>query len=337
MSKKYLVTFLCVAILSCAALNDPTDFKYNGVNMVGVPQKQDKSYVKPLVENGVNSVAIIPFAYGNSNTGELTLRTTWQWWGESFDGSKEFANIAKNQGLKVMIKPQIWFDGGTYTGDVDLKTAENWGKFEEKYSEYILTHAKNAAEINADIFCIGTELKTFVIERPNYWSELIPRIKEIFKGKLTYAGNWDSYKLMPFWDELDFIGVDAYFPVCPNATPTAESTAKGWEPHISELRSMSNTHGKKVLFCEYGYRSTDFCGKTPWESKRGGIVNLQAQAAAYQGLFNSVWKQDFMAGGFLWKWYPNNNKAGGSEDNRFTPQNKPALEVIKKNYKTTNR
>jgi hypothetical protein len=46
-------------------------------------------------------------------------------------------------------------------------------------------------------FCIGTELESFVTARPIYWQELIQKNKAIYKGKLVYAGNWDSYKV-PF-------------------------------------------------------------------------------------------------------------------------------------------
>lgn len=36
--------------------------------------------------------------------------------------------------------------------------------------------------------------------------------------------------------------------------------------------------------------------------------------------------------GGLWKWFHNHGQVGGNNNNRFTPQNKPALEVIKKAY-----
>lgn len=330
MSRAFILLFVCVAIFSCSALKKDDPPRYNGVNLVSTPEIHDSTYCSALHSAHVNSVSIVPFAYGNSNNGHLTLKTDWQWWGESFEGSKEFALIAKKQGLQVMIKPQIWFDRGTYTGDVNLETEQKWANFESGYSTYILTHAENAQAINADILCIGTELKTFVLERPHYWKNLIKRVKEVYTGKITYAGNWDSYKLMPFWNELDYIGVDAYFPVSEEHTPTADSVANGWKPHINELKTISENHQKKILFCEYGYRSTDYPARAPWQSDRGGNINLEAQVQSYEGLFKSVWQEEFMAGGFLWKWYPDHSQAGGPNDNRFTPQNKPALATVKK-------
>jgi hypothetical protein len=57
-------------------------------------------------------------------------------------------------------------------------------------------------------------------------------------------------------------------------------------------------------------------------------LNLIAQRNCYQGTFESVWTEPFMAGGFLWKWYPDHEKYGGPRCKRFTPQNKPSQQII---------
>ncbi len=277
-------------------------------------------------------MSIVPFAYGESSTGNLTVQTNWQWWGESIDGSRELAKMAKSEGLKVMLKPQVWFDRGTYTGDVKLDSEEKWIRFEKGYEEYILAHALNAEELNLEIMCIGTELKEFVLNRPEFWEQLISKVKSIYHGQITYAGNWDSYKLMPFWNRLDYIGVDAYFPVSDSKTPTISEIKKGWKNPTQELKEISELHNKKIMFCEFGYRSISNCGKEPWVSSRGGELNFEAQKNCYEGTFQSVWKEPFMAGGFLWKWYPDHEKAGGNSCKRFTPQNKPCELTISKYF-----
>ena len=63
-------------------------------------------------------------------------------------------------------------------------------------------------------------------------------------------------------------------------------------------------------------------------------VNLEAQANLLEGLYQSVWEEDWFAGGFLWKWFIINEKVGGTDDNQFTPQNKPVLQLISKQYST---
>lgn len=324
---KHLFSLLLIAGISCSADFTSSTF-YQGVNLVGTSKIQKSNMYDELLSAEVNSVSIVPFAYGNTSSGELKIRTSWQWWGEGIEGSKELARMAKEKGLKVMLKPQIWFDEGTYTGDVNLDSEEKWKRFESSYQEYILIHAKNASDLGLDIFCIGTELKEFVLNRPAFWRELIAEIKAVYKGKLTYAGNWDSYKLMPFWGELDYIGVDAYFPLSDLPTPSVEEVKEGWSNHIIELNEISDSTCKKILFCEFGYRSISQCGMKPWVSDRSGELNLIAQKNCYQGTFESVWNEPFMAGGFLWKWYPNHEKYGGPNCKRFTPQNKPSQQII---------
>ena len=63
-------------------------------------------------------------------------------------------------------------------------------------------------------------------------------------------------------------------------------------------------------------------------------VNLAAQVNAKKAIFSEFWTEDWFAGGYVWKWFIHHEKAGGDEDNRFTPQNKPAQQVITEFYKT---
>ncbi|MEN8835030.1 MAG: glycoside hydrolase, partial [Polaribacter sp.] len=90
---------------------------------------------------------------------------------------------------------------------------------------------------------------------------------------------------------------------------------------------------KPILFTEFGYRSIDYTAKKPWEySRQQGNVNLKAQQNALQALYNQFWTEEWFAGGFLWKWFHNQEQVGGLKNNRFTPQNKPAEELIRQLY-----
>jgi len=96
---------------------------------------------------------------------------------------------------------------------------------------------------------------------------------------------------------------------------------------------LSDKHNKPILFTEFGYRSVDYTGKEPWKSDRNMTsVNLEAQTNATKALFKEFWKEDWFAGGFIWKWHHNHSKVGGENNHRFTPQNKPVEDVIKDTY-----
>jgi hypothetical protein len=214
-----------------------------------------------------------------------------------------------------------------------MNTEADWKLLEESYSLFILEYAQLAEEVNAEVFCIGTELEEFVKNRSEYWSLLIKEIRAIYSGKLTYAANWDEFWRTPFWTEVDYIGIDAYFPVSKMQTPTIEDCIKGWEKHKQGLKEFSENLNRPILFTEYGYRSVDYTGKEPWRYDRSmTTVNLEAQNNATKALFDTVWKEDWFAGGYLWKWFIDHDKVGGLENNQFTPQNKPVEEIIKSHY-----
>src|SRR5690606_36827146 len=132
------------------------------------------------------------------------------------------------------------------------------------------------------------------------WTDLVGKVREVYKGKLTYAANWDEYANTPFWGELDYIGVNAYFPLCERRNPTTETLRKGWQPWKTKMMALAEQLDRPILFTEFGYRSMDYTGKKPWLVDRNEEkVNLKAQADATQVLFDEFWDEDWFAGGFV--------------------------------------
>jgi hypothetical protein len=86
----------------------------------------------------------------------------------------------------------------------------------------------------------------------------------------------------------------------------------------------------QVMFTEFGYRSVNHTTRRPWESHRDESLNLTAQANALEAIFNVFWPEHWFAGGFLWKWHAEDEKIDPNQNNRFTPQNKPAEAVVRK-------
>lgn len=308
--------------------------KINGISFVSSRYKATIEDVKPVENVGANYAAVMPFGFIRGlDSPSVVYNTNRQWQGERRDGAKDYIKLLHSSNIKVMLKPQIWIQRGAYTGYLKMDTEEKWKTLEDSYTTFILDYAKLAQETNVALFAIGTELEQFVVNRPDYWLQLIKKIKKIYKGKLTYASNWDEYKRVPFWDQMDFIGVDAYFPLSEMQTPTVESVIDGWRWWKGELAAYSKQHSKKILFTEWGYRSVDFTAKEPWISDRTITgVNLEAQANTTKATFETIWNEDWFAGGFIWKWFINHSASGGSDNNRFTPQNKPAESVIKEYY-----
>lgn len=327
---KLLFLSLIVLLQSCNGQE-----KINGVSFVASGIPVTDVHTNPVVNVHANYAAIMPFGFTKSlENPEIIHNSNRQWFGETRAGVKQYAESLQAKGIKIMVKPQIWIRNGEFTGYLKMKTEADWKTLETSYSSFILEYAEAAQEINAEILCIGTELEQFVANRPEYWTNLINEIKKIYKGKLTYAANWDEYKRTPFWKQLDYIGIDAYFPVSDSKTPTVEECLEGWKAHKKTIKLFSDTYKKPILFTEYGYRSVDYAGKEPWVSDRSMTnVNLEAQNNTTKALFETFWKENWFAGGFIWKWFHAHNDVGGENDSQFTPQNKPVEQIIKAHFK----
>lgn len=330
---RFLYFVMFCLIFSCSATVEKFE-KINGVSYVASRESIFEKEVQPLVNLHANFASLMPFGFiKDLEHPEIRFNTDRQWFGEREDGIKQYAVELKKKQVKIMLKPQIWVWRGEFTGFIEMTTEADWTTLESSYSNFILEYGRVAQDINADIFCIGTELDRFIDARPAYWRQLIVEIKKIYKGKLTYAANWNEYQRTPFWDVLDFIGIDAYFPVDAQQSPTVVTIKKGWQKHKSEMLNYSVKYAKPILFTEFGYRSIDYAGRAPWTVDRvDKQVNLEAQALLTQALFEEFWHEDWFLGGFVWKWFHKHDAAGGREDNRFTPQNKPAEEIIRKFY-----
>ena len=295
-------------------------------NEVGIDRFED------LKTSNAEWAAMIPYGYTNEGEASVNFNYGGNWWGESVKGCVASIRYAQEVGLKVMLKPHVWVVGQGWPGDFDLHSEKDWETWEKTYREYILAYAHVADTTEVDLFCIGTEYRKAVVKRPNFWKQLIKEVREIYDGELTYASNWDNYHNVGFWSDLDIIGVDAYFPLSSKARPTLEELKAGWTPVQDSLGRFANELGKQVLFTEYGYKSIEYANSGHWTYKEDTVkTSMDNQLLAYQCLFETIWREEWVAGGFFWKWhmYPD---AGGTTNRRYTPQGKPSLEVIKDWY-----
>jgi len=325
--------FFCLSLIVLLACNGQEE-KINGVSFVAAGIPIDSSHVNPVVRVNANYAAIMPFGFTRSlNNPKINYNWDGQWFGERKEGVAQYIKELRKENIKIMLKPQIWVSRGEFTGYIQMNNEKDWLALQDAYSNFILEFAKQAEELKIEIFCIGTELEKFIKNRPDYWMNLVNKIKEIYKGKLTYAANWDEFKRTPFWEQLDYIGLDAYFPLSDKKTPSVEDCKNGWAKHKSLIKKYSDSIAKPILFTEYGYRSVNFTGREPWKVDRSeNDVNLQAQVNATQALYETFWNEEWFAGGFVWKWFLQHNDVGGENNNRFTPQNKPAEETLKTQY-----
>ncbi len=236
--------------------------------------------------------------------------------------------------FKVMLKPHVDLieSKGKWRGDIGFENPADWQAWFDSYSNFILHFAEIAAKENVELFCIGTELANATISQPQAWRDLIKKVKEVYKGQLTYAANWDNeFKQIAFWDTLNYAGIDPYFPLVTTVRPTVEQLKEAWGDWAKIIEEWQKNINKPVIFTEIGYKSARDAADEPWQHTAIGELDLELQVNLYKGLLESFWDKPWFYGVYWWYWGAN-PKMGGELNRGFTPQNKPAQEVIKEWY-----
>ena len=136
---------------------------------------------------------------------------------------------------------------------------------------------------------------------------------------------------MTWWDALDAIGVDAYYPLTTSNRPTVAELKAAWGPIKSRLSKLSNKWNRPIIFTEIGYRSIDGANRQPYDYQLSGRLDPREQADCYQAVFESLAGQDWWRGVFWWNWTTNPDQ-GGSFDPGYTANNKPAENVLRRHY-----
>ncbi|MCO4744078.1 MAG: hypothetical protein KC912_04770 [Proteobacteria bacterium] len=251
---------------------------------------------------GVNWIAIHPYA------------------GIRADGTVRFKDIdpenppewlarpireAHARDMKVLIKPHLAYWGSPFSwrGDITFEDEAAWKRFFEGYTRW--TRQIAAATSTADAFSVGTELDK-TLTRETEWRAVITEVRSVSPASLTYAANWTDYDKVPFWDALDAVGVQAYFPlVQDHGTPTADELDRGWAKVVTELRSIAEKTDKPVVLTEFGYPRSAKAALEPWIAEDQG-EHEALQIAALDTAIRALDSEPRIVGGFLWKWFPGN-------------------------------
>lgn len=340
----FYALFLCIMLgnVSCqkpmleqemSAFNIST--KMDGMTVVAPPKEFPSDPMAAIKAINADWIGVIPYAFTEEGKPAVQFGTTdWQWWGETPEGATKTIQLGHEAAMKVMLKPQVYVPG-SWTGAINFESDEAWKLWEADYEKYIMTFAEIAEQQNAELFCIGTEFKMSSINRPQFWEELIKKIRAVYTGQLTYAANWDEYPQITWWDQVDYIGVDAYFPLSDEAIPTKTDLVQLWQPFEIQMSEVSKKFARPILFTEFGYMSVEGCAGKTWELEADRsilVYNEQAQANAFDALYEVFWSKPYWAGGFIWKWYPNEFAGEKRMYKDYTPQNKLGAATLSKWY-----
>ena len=318
------------------------DTKQRGTHVFGV---RDSSNFEFLKQNNIEWITMVSWGFQeNHNSPKVNHQN-----GDSLSMAKHDSSWVNrldqihSAGFKTFFKPHVWIDkpvDGKWRSDIFPTSDENWELWKESYRNFILRYAHVAERANVDMFCLGTEFTKLTLEKPAYWKDLITEVRRVYSGQLTYAANWYSeFENLSFWKDLDFIGIQAYFPLVENKYPSAGEISEGWKEHLPSIEFVSKKNDRKVIFTEMGYKSTADGAIKPWEWIEYGTdqkraISHETQANCYQAFFNTVWPKDWFKGVHLWQMRTDElNSERGVNQLDFTPRGKPAEKIIGDGFK----
>ncbi len=321
--------------------------------------------IDDIVDLGATWISQTPFGLMNGHTDpNIELMNERAWWGETDKGIIYTAREAKKKGIKTMLKPHIWIRNskGKWRSDIAMESNEEWDQWFESYKKWILHYARLAEQNQIEALCIGTEFDITTRRHPDKWRTVIAEIRKVYKGDLTYGANWyREYETVSFWDDLDFIGVQAYFPLVKENVPSKAALIKSWGKHKRSLKKLSEKYDKKIIFTEIGYKNTEDAAIEPWtwpQNLDGNTpISDATQMLCYEALFESLWHESWLEGFFIWKWFHTSYKYEDFDEYHterqkrrkewakkrgrpmrpsiyFSPQYTDAREVLKKWYTT---
>lgn len=296
----------------------------------GYATPTSRTSLDELRDLGVTWVSLTPFGFVESLQSD-EVRPAGAW-GESNERVASEIREARARDIQVLLKPHLWVRGGAWRAELD--PAGGWPAFFTSYREWILAYARLAQEAGAPILAVGTELRSS-IGRESEWRELIAAVREVYDGELVYCANWDEVDDVPFWDALDFVGVQLYAPLADGPEASPSSMRARLDIVLDSIGALSARVSRPVLLTEVGFKSTADTAVRPYEwteHRRDAVVDQGAQERAYRVLFQELDGRSWLEGVYIWKWFtdPETDEEG---PHGFSPRGKRAEEVLREAFR----
>lgn len=291
--------------------------------------------LKELQSLGTDWISLSPFGYLRKATKPDYFRFSFGAGSENDESLITAASYARQLGMGVMLKPHVLMSNPHWgwPGDVKMATEKDWQTFFDRYYRWIRHYALLAEMYDMDMLCIGVELMhTTTPEHEQEWRGIIARIRRIYSGPLVYGANWwQEFEQITFWDDLDYVGLNCYYPLSQQETVTLADLKRGVESFLPAIEAVADKYKRPVLLTEIGFTSTAKNWLSPHERRRGAPVDLQDQALCYQAIFECFQGKDWFHGFYWWKW-PTYPEYGGKNHSGFTPNGKLAEQVVAEWY-----
>lgn len=277
-----LLLFVCLVLADDKVKQNGMSYVTSSNGMFSLPTSILDQ--KSIYQSNANSIAIV-FSWYQQLLNSTSIAAS-----DTYSPAQHDLDTAMNVHLQqatskfLLLKPHVDVFSGDWRGFIgqQFTTELQWQQWFASYTtymthylEYMIPFANKYSAVQF-VYCVGTELKS-TSNRTSDWLRVIQQLKARTippNVKFVYASNWDEYDHVAWWNELDYIGVDGYFPL-PAKNISVAAISQEWytifvlnyvyrTPWYNSLQAIHTKFNKNILFTEIGYCSAEGARNQPW-------------------------------------------------------------------------
>jgi hypothetical protein len=292
------------------------------------------------IKMGARWVAITPFGRTADLAGRGVDPTFERPFKENREDVRRAIAMAHARGLSVMLVPHLWVESGDWRAKIDPGTDAGWDAWAKSYGAFVRGWAEVAEASHADLFSAGVELRSWVTttSRAPSFAALIRDLRRVYHGPITYSANWDDVDHTLILNEVDVIGINAFYPLADKDGAPFDKLLEGGKRVRDRVHALAEGWRKPVLFTEIGYTTRRDPAIRPWEwpdEMKNVHIDEPAQADAYRALIAPLLDEPLFMGFFVWRLYADPDDVSQEAEWGFSPRGKLAELVVRDAFATT--
>ncbi|MHC5183436.1 MAG: glycoside hydrolase family 113 [Planctomycetota bacterium] len=327
-----LILFMIIISVNASSTCNIRGMNYTGWEKTAYSTDASNQSLDNLKNIGCDWVAI-NFFYFQDNADSTNIELRYYEYSSDPNSVIDAIEYCHSIGMKVMLKPMV--DCKSCIDRSYIIPSDGWFA---SYGAIMNEWAEIAEAYNVEMFCVGCEYRQ-TVSWSHAWRQVISGIRNRYNGKLVYAANQQlDEQNIQWWDALDYIGVDPYYPLTKINDPNEQQLQDAWRQRVDDLEAwlLAEWPDKEIIFTEIGYQSYDGTNREPWgveDATDPNLIDLQEQVDCYKALLDQCQDRSWWRGVFWWRWEtdPNEGSPGMDYYENHTPQNKP-VEALLNNY-----
>ena len=289
-------------------------------------EAQYRHALDEVADMGSTSVNFILVYYqDNVNSSVISKRP----WFPKWATFGRLVDYAHQRGMSVLVLPIVLLENPRtskeWRGVIDPKPG--WPEWFRVYRQHILELAAACQRHRVEVLAVGSELSS-AEPLVAYWTDVIANVRRLFGGRLTYSSNWDHYDVVKYWNQLDYVGITAYWELNSQkgTLPSLQSLLARWVPIRQQVYKWVVDVGRRpLIFIEVGYPSQVGCSHWPWNYYGSTVPAMEEQRRCYQAFLATWGDLSWVAAIYMYDW----QEQGGPTHAGFTPRGKPAEQVLR--------